>query len=328
MSKKQNLRNSLIYYLIIPLALSLMISLSVFLLIEFKILFIEDEIFNPGNHSVNPAIFFGILSFILLAGIFLKFDYELRQKLNLDVKIDEDYIRELNEKVYLPILDGKIKEEDIWHKISISEIKPYLKNSVDLIKTHFNVTETIYYYKNPKYDSFFVPYFSLYPYHIKDKYFVICRVNEKHIQEIVVSRKDMIFVNYNYKGDMIFLDYDDEEKKFLHPNNIEGVEPTTKSIDLFDKIKDDVVLYQKISDYMKKTHAGFVLSSRKKRLTFDEFKDYIACYRNHLDKVEQDFYLNEQERIIGIAFSTFVYDLKIKPEFFELARNLLKVICE
>jgi len=291
MSKKQNLRNSLIYYLIIPLALSLMISLSVFLLIEFKILFIEDEIFNPGNHSVNPAIFFGILSFILLAGIFLKFDYELRQKLNLDVKIDEDYIRELNEKVYLPILDGKIKEEDIWHKISISEI-------------------------------------TLYPYHIKDKYFVICRVNEKHIQEIVVSRKDMIFVNYNYKGDMIFLDYDDEEKKFLHPNNIEGVEPTTKSIDLFDKIKDDVVLYQKISDYMKKTHAGFVLSSRKKRLTFDEFKDYIACYRNHLDKVEQDFYLNEQERIIGIAFSTFVYDLKIKPEFFELARNLLKVICE
>ena len=101
MSKKQNLRKSLTYYLIIPLSISFLISLSVLLLNEFDIIFIEDVVVNPGNHLVNPAIFFGVISFILLAGIFGKFDYELRKILNLDIKIDETYIRDLKEKRYL-----------------------------------------------------------------------------------------------------------------------------------------------------------------------------------------------------------------------------------
>ncbi len=329
MNKKHNLRKALVYYLVIPLFISLLISLSIFLLLKFEILFLDDVIFNPGNHSVNPAIAIGIASFMLLAGIFLKYDYELRQKFNLDVKIDEEYFRELKEKKYLPILDGKIKEEDIWHEIQEKNVKKYLNNLVELVKKFYNVTDVKFYYKNPKYDFCFLGDIRLSPFIITGKYFAICKIDNLIVDEIAVSKQNLIFVNHNFKGESFSLIYDDEEKKLLHPDEMEGHISTPKEIEIYNKIKSDKELFDKIHFTMKKSYAFFWLDSRKRALTFTEFKDYYAKYKYNLMKAEKDFLEYEKESIACVSFnSIFNLDLKIKPEFFELAKDLLDIVLD
>jgi hypothetical protein len=330
MSKKQNLRNSLIYYLLIPLTISFLISLSVFLLNEFDIIFIEDVIVNPGNHSVNPAIMLGIMSFMLLAGFFGKFDYDLRKILNLDIKFDDEFLQELFEKKYLPLLDGKIKEDDIWHEIPEKNAKKYLINLVELVKKFYNVTDVKFYYKSTKYGLFFSSDITLLPFIIDGKYFAICKTNDSIINEIAVSKKNLIFNNYSYNGENFSLLYDDEEKKLLTPAEMEKGPwgpSTEKEIEFYNKIKNNKELFDKIHSIMKKSYASFWLHSRKRALIFTEFKEYYSKYRNNLMKAKKDFIEYEKDGIVSISFDSFL-DLKIKPEFFELAKDLLKVILE
>jgi hypothetical protein len=271
----------------------------------------------------------GIMSFMLLAGFFGKFDYDLRKILNLDIKFDDKYFQELMEKNYLPILNGKIKEEYIWHEIQEKNIKKYLKNLVELVKKFHNVTDVKFYYKNTKYDFCFFTDAGLLPFIIDGKYFAICKTKDSIVNEIVISKQNLIFNNYNYKGENFSLMYDDEEKKLLHPDEMEGHTSTAKEIEFYNKIKSNKELFDKIHSIMKKSYAFFWLNSEKRALTFTEFKDYYSRYRNNLMKAKKDFLDHEKDCMVCVSFKSILnLDLKIKPEFFKLAKDLLKAIME
>jgi hypothetical protein len=326
MGKKENLRKSLIYYLLIPLSIALLISLLLFFVFSYYIS-VDDILIKPGDYYVNPAVFFGVFLFVFLFWIFLRFDYKLRQLLNLDIKIDDEYIQEKTEQKYFPILDGKIKEEDIWHEIPEKNVKKYLKNLVESVKKFYNVTDVRFYYKNPKYNCCFFSDISLYPFIIYDKYFALCKIDDSIVDEITISKKHLIFINYGYAGEDFTLTYSDEEEKLLSPDQMEGHLSTAKEIEFYNRIRNNQKLLDKIHSTMKKSYAFFWLDSKKRALTFKGFKEHYSKYRNNLLKAEKDFREYEKNCMVAISFNS-TFDLKIKPEFFELAKDLLKVILE
>lgn len=251
---------------------------------------------------------------------------------------NEDYYDRLLDKItkkhYLPIIDGKVQEKDIWHLVQESKTKLNIRKRANFIRRNFDVIETKYYYTNPKYDYCFLGDLAIYPFHVWDKYFATCQISHPIINEIVVSKQNLIFINSQYKGEDFILYYGSnpvsKELKLCSPQEMEGHKPTMSEIEIYNKIKTNFELFEKIHTVMHKSYAVFHLSSKKRRLTFKEYREFLSQHKHNLRQADKIFTEKEKNSFAIVDFfSSFpgspIIKLEIKPEFFELAEDLLKI---
>ncbi|MCD6236327.1 MAG: hypothetical protein J7K13_00030 [Thermoplasmata archaeon] len=230
------------------------------------------------------------------------------------------------DSVFDLICDGKITEKDIWREISEDEVSSELKKMVEVVKKYFTVTQVVYKHKNRKFTRIFYPYLSIYPFFIYGDKFAICKTDDPLVNEILVSRKEILFVNYNYSGEYTFLEYSPQSKRFIGPylESEEGVKITDTARELYNVLKNDRELCEKLRSYMKD---NLFVGSRKRRLSFEELREYLSKYRPEYSLAETEFLEKEKEAIVGVhifmAYSPIRDKIKLQPEYFDIARRIL-----
>ena len=138
-----------------------------------------------------------------------------------------------------------------------------------------------------------------------------------------------MFLNYNYTGEYIFLEYSPRSKRFidLRSEELDGTKVTDTTRRLYVMLNNDRELREKLKSYMKD---NLFIGSRKRRLCFEELREYLLRYRPEYSLAEADFFEKEKEAIVGVHIST-AYSLarnriKLRPEYFDIARRILEYV--
>ncbi|RLF42428.1 MAG: hypothetical protein DRN18_02490 [Thermoplasmata archaeon] len=251
----------------------------------------------------------------------------------LKFSIPIDKLPSLSKASHFDILDaicnGKITEGDIWREISEDEAPSALKKMVEEVKKHFTVTQVTYRYKNKKFEEIFYPPLSIYPFFIYWDKFAICKIDDTLINEILVSRREILFLNYNYTGEYISIEYSPQSKRFidLRSEESEGTKITDTARRLYVMLNNDRELREKLKSYMKD---NLFIGSRKRRLSFEELREYLLRYRPEYSLAETEFFEKEKEAIVGVhiftAYSPTRDKIKLRPEYFDIARRILEYV--
>jgi len=231
--------------------------------------------------------------------------------------------------IFDAICNGRITEGDIWREISEDEVSSELRRMVEEVKKRFIVTQVTYRYKNKKFEEIFYPPLSIYPFFVYGDKFAICKIDDTLINEILVSRKEILFLNHNYAGEYFFLEYSPQSKRFidLRSEESEGTKITETARRLYVVLNNDRELREKLKSYMKD---DLFIGSRKRRLSFEELREYLLRYRPEYSLAEEDFFEKEKEAMVGVhiftAYSLARNRIKLRPEYFDIARRILEYV--
>jgi hypothetical protein len=179
------------------------------------------------------------------------------------------------------IAQDKLKENDIVEEINIDRLPGELQNILIEAKRIYPITSVKVFQQNLIYRYFTL--FMMMPVFVPDKYFFRCQLKSDFVDELILSKCTLCFVNYRYSGEKF---YPVAGKKIIHSSDGEIYDEFRKiihnglAIQTFDrpfKTFSELVIH--IKKYSFNRENGTILAGKKERW-WGDWKKCLADFRN------------------------------------------------